>query len=149
MDPIDCNCAALRQASRFVSRFYDEALAPAGLGINQYSILARLRRCEFSTIQDLARMLVMDRSTLGHLLRPLEQRGLVRLSQKAEDGRCRQVCLTPQGEARLEAARPLWQAAQHSFETAFGPDDARALREALAAVTALSPTIPETTQAQP
>ncbi len=76
-EPEVCNCAALRQAARRVTRLYDEALAPTGLGANQYSILVRLSGGP-STIQELAQRLVMDRSTLGHLLRPLEKRGLVR-----------------------------------------------------------------------
>src|SRR6267143_6983354 len=80
-----CNCAALRQAARRVTRLYDEVLAPIGLGVNQYSILARLNRVGPSTIQELARLLVMDRSTLGHLLRPLEKRGLVTLKISDQD----------------------------------------------------------------
>jgi DNA-binding MarR family transcriptional regulator len=58
-----------------VTKLYDDALAPVGLGGNQFSILARLSLGDPRTIQDLARLLVMDRSTLGHLLRPLEKRG--------------------------------------------------------------------------
>src|SRR5207244_12483078 len=49
---------------------YDDALAPIGLGANQFSIMARLSLLGPTPIQDLARVLVMDRSTLGHLLRP-------------------------------------------------------------------------------
>src|SRR5437762_6318726 len=71
VEPEICNCAALRQAARRVTRLYDDALAPTGLGLNQFSILARLSLVGPSTIQDLARLLIMDRSTLGHLLRPL------------------------------------------------------------------------------
>src|SRR6185295_11571068 len=88
-EPEVCSCAALRQAARRVTRLYDDALAPTGLGVNQFSILARLSHVGASTIQDLARPLVMDRSTLGHLLRPLEKRGLVRLDVSDEDGRSR------------------------------------------------------------
>lgn len=136
MASADCNCAALRQASRFVSRLYDEALAPAGLGINQYSVLARLNRLGPLVMQDLARALVMDRSTLGHLLRPLEKRGLVQLAICA-DARCRLVSLTPDGGALLVEARPLWMAAQAAFERQFGSAEAATLREALAAVVTL------------
>jgi DNA-binding MarR family transcriptional regulator len=75
VEPEICNCAALRQAARHVTKLYDDALAPVGLGGNQFSILARLSLGDPRTIQDLARLLVMDRSTLGHLLRPLEKRG--------------------------------------------------------------------------
>src|SRR2546423_12638942 len=76
VEPEICNCGALRQAARRVTKLYDDALVPVGLGVNQYSILARLNRGGPSRIQDLAWLLVMDRSTLGHLLRPLERRGL-------------------------------------------------------------------------
>src|SRR6202007_589648 len=85
VEPEICNCGALRQAARRVTKLYDDALAPIGLGINQYSILARLNRVGPSTIQNLARLLVMDRSTLGHLLRPLEKRGFVKLKVSEQD----------------------------------------------------------------
>ena len=136
----ECNCAALRQASRFVTRIYDEALAPVGLGINQFSILARLGRQGPLVMQDLARALVMDRSTLGHLLRPLARRDLVFFAADGADARCRLVSLTPAGEALLAAARPLWAAAQDRFERQFGTGQATALRAALADVVARQPT---------
>src|SRR5215471_18043751 len=97
VDPEICNCGALRQAARRVTRLYDEALAPVGLSTNQFSILARLNRVGPSTIQELARLLVMDRSTLGHLLRPLEKRGFVRLEISKSDRRSRVVRLTQAG----------------------------------------------------
>src|SRR6266436_6352729 len=99
LEPETCNCAALRQAARRVTRLYDEALAPTGLGVNQFSILARLSRVGRSTIQDVARLLVMDRSTLGHLLRPLEKRGLVKLEVSQRDRRSRMLVLTQTGDA--------------------------------------------------
>ena len=40
--PEICNCLALRQATRHVSQFYDQFLAPTGLRGTQFSILARL-----------------------------------------------------------------------------------------------------------
>lgn len=126
-----CNCAALRQAARRVTKLYDEALTPAGLGLNQYSILSRLSRVGPSTIQDLAELLVMDRSTLGHLLVPLERRGLVRRDVSAEDRRSRAIALTAEGRALLAKARPLWTKAQQRFESAFGERDALDLRTVL------------------
>ena len=130
-EPEICSCAALRQAARRVTRLYDDALAPTGLGVNQYSILARLNRVGPSTIQDLARRLVMDRSTLGHLLRPLEKRGLVRLHVSEEDGRSHVTTLTPAGRAVVAKGRPLWARAQQRFASAFGEKSALELRTAL------------------
>jgi DNA-binding MarR family transcriptional regulator len=136
VEPEICNCAALRQAARRVTRFYDEALAPTGLGVNQFSILARLSRVgpmssPQCAIQDLARLLVMDRSTLGHLLRPLEKRGLVKLDVSEQDRRSCIVALTPAGKAAVAKARSRWAAAQRRFESAFGKDAAVELRTVL------------------
>jgi DNA-binding MarR family transcriptional regulator len=131
LEPEICNCAALRQAARRVTRLYDDALAPIGLGVNQFSILARLSIVGPSTIQDLARLLVMDRSTLGHLLRPLEKRGFVRLDVSEEDRRSRMIALTETGKAAVAKARPRWAAAQRRFESTFGKEAALELRNVL------------------
>jgi DNA-binding MarR family transcriptional regulator len=131
VEPEICNCAALRQAARRVTRLYDEALAPAGLGVNQFSILARLSRVGRSTIQDLAGLLVMDRSTLGHLLRPLEKRGFIKLEVSEQDRRSRTIALTQVGKAAAAKARPRWAAAQRRFESTFGREAALELRTVL------------------
>ena len=74
-----CHCAVLRKASRHVSQVYDLAVAPAGLKTTQFSLLAAIHRNgeESSTMGELAEVMVMDRSTLGHNLRPLKHNGLI------------------------------------------------------------------------
>src|SRR5260370_16116907 len=126
-----CTCAALRQAARRVTKLYDDALAPIGLSVNQFSILARLSLVGPRTIQDLARLLVMDRSTLGHLLRPLEKRALVQLDISERDRRNRLVALTQAGKAAVAMAGPRWAAAQRQFERTFGQESALELRTML------------------
>jgi len=133
--PEICSCSALRQAARHVTRLYDGALAPAGLGLNQYSILAKLDRLGPKILQDLAGLLVMDRTTLGHLLRPLETRKLVRISPSKDDRRQRIISLTPAGASLLKAAKPLWANAERQFQQVFGADDAFDLRVTLKQVT--------------
>ena len=126
--PGHCSCSALRQAARHVTRLYDAALEPVGLGLNQYAILARLGRLGPRPLGELAGNLVMDRSTLGHLLRPLEARGLVAIRTDARDGRRRLIGLTAAGEALRTQAAPLWHAAETRFAAAFGVAEAHALR---------------------
>jgi DNA-binding MarR family transcriptional regulator len=130
-----CSCGALRQAARHVTRFYDRALTPVGLGLNQYSILSRLDRLGPSNLQDLADNLVMDRSTLGHLLRPLEARGLLAMKPAPTDRRARIIRLTAEGQALLRQARPLWAGAETEFQRQFGADAAETLRQLLVNVT--------------
>jgi DNA-binding MarR family transcriptional regulator len=131
VEPELCNCGALRQAARRVTKLYDDALSPIGLGVNQFSILARLSLVGPSTIQNLARLLVMDRSTLGHLLRPLEKRGLIKLEVSEQDRRSRMVALTQLGKAVVAKALPRWALAQRRFESTFGKEAALEFRTVL------------------
>ena len=68
-----CNNTALRKATRRVSQLYDSVLAPTGLRSTQRSILLSIARLESPSLGQLAASLVLDRSALGHNLRPLER----------------------------------------------------------------------------
>jgi DNA-binding MarR family transcriptional regulator len=118
-----CSAAVLRMAARRVSQFYDAYLAPEDLKVSQYSVLSTAaRRRELPpTVNELADELGMDRSTLGHNLRPLERDGFVVLEPDAEDKRVRRVVVTELGRAKREACKKLWTLAQSRFEEAFGP----------------------------
>ena len=136
IEPNSCNCAALRKASRRMSQFYDSALAPCGLKSTQFAMLAEIeRRAEAPpTIRDLAERLVMDQSTIGQNLRPLEREGLIALVTDETDRRSRRVKLTKAGRALIVAALPLWNAAQARFEGGFGQGAAADLRNVLAGI---------------
>jgi DNA-binding MarR family transcriptional regulator len=131
-----CNCLAIRQAARHVSQFYDQLLAPSGLRATQFAILSRLQRGGPMTINELAAKLVMDRTTLGRNLLPLEREGLVEIGPGATDRRRREVRLSTVGAARLAAARRGWAQAQQRFDAVFGPERAAALRDLLREVVA-------------
>jgi DNA-binding MarR family transcriptional regulator len=127
-NPAACNCLALRQAARHVTQFYDEYFATSGVRATQYSILARLDRKGPMTINALAAELVMDRTTLGRNIRPLQRDGLVAIGPGEADRRKKEVRLTAVGSARFAAAQKEWTKAQADFERAFGARRARALR---------------------
>ena len=127
-NPAACNCLALRQATRHVTQFYDQCLTPAGVRATQYSILARLDRKGPLTINALAAELVMDRTTLGRNVRPLQRDGLVAIGPGETDRRKKELRLTPGGLSRFAAAQKEWTKAQADFERAFGVRRAKALR---------------------
>jgi DNA-binding MarR family transcriptional regulator len=127
-NPAACNCLALRQATRHVTQFYDECLTPSGVRATQYSLLARLDRRGPMTINALAAELVMDRTTLGRNIRPLQRDGLVAIGPEKADRRKKELRLTPLGSARFAAAQKEWTKAQENFERAFGTRRAKALR---------------------
>jgi DNA-binding MarR family transcriptional regulator len=131
---VACTCGSLRKASRRISQFYDAALAPAGIKSTQFSILSEVERGSIAgplTMCELAAAMVMDRSTLGHNLRPLERDGLVVMRPARHDRRKRHVELTSKGKSLLPRARHLWRRAEDRFERIFGKDAAAELRAVL------------------
>ena len=106
-----CYATAMRKASRRLTQLYDDALEQSGLRSTQLAIMAELDRRSKKppTMAELASALVMDRSALGHNLRPLERDGLIVLLEGEKDRRRRNVALTSRGEERFREAKKLWQ----------------------------------------
>jgi len=125
-NPAACNCLALRQAARHVSQFYDQFLAPHGLRMTQYSILARLQRRGTMSINLLA-----AETTLGRNILPLQREGLISISPGRVDRRSKELRLTKAGAERCRAALKGWRQAQAQFEAAFGRKCAETLRALL------------------
>src|SRR5713226_4929280 len=134
--PEDCNCLALRQAARHVTQFYDQLLAPTGLRTTQFSILSRLRRKGPMSINALAADLVMDRTTLGRNILPLQRDGLIEAATGIEDRRRKELRVTEAGARRVEGALNAWGKAQAGFEAAVGGGRAADLRGLLRSVVA-------------
>jgi len=132
----DCNCFAVRSAARHVSQLYDQILAPVGLRVTQFSILAKLGRQGPLTINALADAMVMDRTSLGRTIQPLERDGLIRTEPALTDRRAKEVHLTKAGEKRLQAGVKAWARAQARFEAGFGAKRAAELRTLLRAAVA-------------
>jgi DNA-binding MarR family transcriptional regulator len=136
--PSPCHCLALRQAARRVTQLYESYLAPFGLRSSQFSVLARLARLGPRSINELAEDIVMDRTTMGRAIRPLERDGLVAIGA-AEDGRKRVVRLTPAGTALYRKAVVEWRKAQDQFERSYGAAPAQKLRATLREVVSAVP----------
>jgi DNA-binding MarR family transcriptional regulator len=134
--PQDCNCLAVRQAARHITQFYDQFLAPSGLRTTQFSILAKLRRMDSMTINALAAEMVMDRTTLGRNILPLERDGLIAVEQGHHDRRSKELRVTEAGQARFREGVKGWREAQRRFEAAFGVDRTADMRTLLHAVAA-------------
>ena len=117
-----CLCNALRQASRAVSRLYDEELRGVGLRTTQYSLLSHLNRASEVRQRDLGGLTSLDETTLTRNLRPLIDSGWVAIGT-GEDRREKLVRLTKAGAAKLQKARPAWECAQERMRSRL-PDGA-------------------------
>ena len=128
-----CYCIVLRKASRRLSAIYDEALAPLGINIAQYSAISNIRRNAPVSLTDLAARLELDRSTVGRNMKVLERMGLV-AAATGEDQREAALSLTPEGHALYDKAFPIWKDVQKRIEDRLGAEHSRQLNDLLAAI---------------
>ena len=131
-----CTCFNLRKASRAVTQLFDEKLKPSGLLATQFTILVAISVAGNGTMNNLAKGLVMDRTTLTRNLKPLEKQGLI-VIQPGEDQRVRVVSLTDEGRAALAKALPLWDEAQAYVVEGLGQQGWKALLSGLSDTTSL------------
>src|SRR5258708_8082501 len=129
-------CTSLRQAAVAATQIYEEALEPSGLKITMFRLLLWISEAGQPTISELARIVDLDRSTLGRNLKVLERSGHVQLSG-GQDERSKIVSLTAKGRTRFEKALPLWAKAQQTMRARLGdekaavyPTQAKAKRQA-------------------
>lgn len=133
-DPLICNGAALRKATRRITQLYDAVLAPCGLSVSQRSVLIHIKRASSPTMTELAHAMVLDRSALARNIKPLARAGYLVQCRDPLDRRSRRVELTEAGRAKLAESNLLWQVAQRRFEEVYGPERAATLRVALAEI---------------
>ncbi|MCW5772770.1 MAG: MarR family transcriptional regulator [Rhodospirillaceae bacterium] len=129
-----CLCLHVQRAARALARLFDEALRPVDLTNGQFSLLMSLNRPEPPTIGSVSTLLAMDRTTLTAALKPLERRGLVKISVDREDRRSRRLALTAAGRRALVAALPIWRRTHAEIERRLLGENADRLRGDLRAL---------------
>lgn len=134
-----CLCLHTQRAARVLARRFDEALQPAGLTNEQFSLLMALNRPEAPPMGKVAALLGADRTTLTAALKPLVRRGLARIAVDPGDRRVRRVALTADGLARLAAALPLWTRSHAELEAELADTDPGRLRRDLVSLSAPRP----------
>lgn len=126
-----CLCIAVRKASRRMTTVYDDALAPAGINLAQYSLLKNIRRMAPVSLTDLGAAMDLDRSTIGRNIKVLERMGLAR-PVAGKDQREASIELTEAGQSILTLAIPLWEQAQQAINAKLGPANVAQLEQLLA-----------------
>ncbi|KQW82515.1 MarR family winged helix-turn-helix transcriptional regulator [Brevundimonas sp. Root1279] len=133
-DDLPCVCGRLRRTSRALTRLYDEALAPTGLTVTQFSVMRTLGRLEHPNLAELAEATAHEKSALWRTLQPLVKKGWV-ASAPVAGKRGGRLAVTDVGRGKLEEAMPGWRAAQARVSETLGPREA-ALIELLSEVEA-------------
>jgi DNA-binding MarR family transcriptional regulator len=124
----------VQRAARALARRFDEALRPFELTNGQFSLLMSLNRPESPPMGPVASLLAMDRTTLTAALKPLERRGLVKVSPDPSDRRSRILKLTAKGRNLMARAVPVWKRVHDEIELFLpdaGPEELRRSLRAL------------------
>jgi DNA-binding MarR family transcriptional regulator len=129
-----CLCLHVQRAARSLARRFDDALRPLDLTNGQFSLLMSLNRPVPPPMGPVASLLAMDRTTLTAALKPLERRGLVKISPDPADRRSRILQLTGKGQQVLASAVPVWESTHREVEQLIPNDDPESLRIAMRAL---------------
>ena len=129
-----CLCLHTQRAARALARRFDEALRPLDLTNGQFSLLMSLNRPQPPNLGSVADLLAMDRTTLTAALKPLERRGLVKVSIDKNDRRGRLLVITSAGRTLLNKAFPVWKKTHAQVEKDITGMSADRLREVLRAL---------------
>jgi DNA-binding MarR family transcriptional regulator len=133
LSPVDCACFNTRKTARVLGQVYDRALEPSGLKNTQFTALAVAADYDGISITELSQAMEIERTTLTRNLKLLERDGLLKVGP-GPDGRSKMVVLTPKGRRRLDAALPLWRAAQQRVLREFGAKRWESLQKELDAM---------------
>lgn len=118
-----CACLYVRRADRQLSQLYDRCLRLVGIRSTQYGMLFCVAELPEPYISDIGRILNMDQTTVTRNVEKLEKLGLVTSRPHPGDPRKKMVQLSPSGAAKLDEARPLWEAAQKRVLEYMGEED--------------------------
>lgn len=116
----ECYCFATRKAARRLTQMYDAKLAPCGIKSTQLMILSAIDRKKELTVNELARIMILDRTTTGKNLKPMEREGYLESTVSEKDRRSRSITLTPKGRNLLKRGYPLWKSAHEDFMRTHG-----------------------------
>ncbi|HXC94544.1 MAG TPA: MarR family transcriptional regulator [Edaphobacter sp.] len=117
-----------------MARRFDDELRPLGLTNGQFSLMMSLNRPEPPSMAAVASLLAMDRTTLTAALKPLERRGLVKITANPADRRGRLMALTPKGRGLLTRAVPIWKSTHLAVEGLLSDSEPDLLRKNLRAL---------------
>jgi MarR family transcriptional regulator for hemolysin len=121
----------LTQASRVVSRGFDEALSAAGGSLPIWLILLSLKAATLGSQRDLAESVGVQEATISHHLNTMVGQGLLTRERDPANRRVHQVRLTEAGEAAFLRLRDAAMAFDQRLRRGLSDSQTRALERLL------------------
>jgi DNA-binding MarR family transcriptional regulator len=115
----ECIAYRVRLVNRVITNIYDRALQPLGIKFNQANILTMLSLTYRATSADIARVLLMEKSTVSRTVARMKNNGWINVESQG-DGTSPLVTVTPQGRKIMAAMHAQWEKAQQRASELLG-----------------------------
>jgi len=122
----DCIAYRVRLLNRVITNIYDRALKPIGIKVNQANILTMLSLTDRATSADIARVLLMEKSTVSRTMDRMRRNGWINVA--GGDGPSQIVSVTAEGRKIMAAAHVQWKKAQQRASHLLGDKGVAAVR---------------------
>ncbi|MDF7824958.1 MarR family winged helix-turn-helix transcriptional regulator [Pontiellaceae bacterium B12227] len=139
----------LMHNGRLLERAIEEELASSGLHHGQGRILINIQRTSGITQAALARQMDVKPSTITNMLKPLEQKKLIKRKTDPKTNRAQVVSLTPAGTTACSEIQAAWDRIEARLQKHLPQDGRAGLFQSLETiVTTLGGTLPTTGEAE-
>ena len=126
-----CALFDVNRLSRLLTGLYNAKMKDVPLSISQYTLIVNIEALAPARVTEVAKALLMDRTSVTRLTEPLITRGLLKIEQSEEDRRVKNLTVTTKGRNALRASEQAWREAQLAFYEAVGPEQWKLLRKTL------------------
>ncbi len=124
--PYLINRAGMRLAAQF-----GRDIAPSGVGVQEWRVLAALAAMGEQRLSDLAELTSIELSTLSRLVGRMARDGLVRRGRADRDRRALRVALTAEGRRRTRAVIPTARRYERAALAGLSAREAQSLKRLL------------------
>lgn len=123
-----CLAYRVRLLNRVITNIYDRALRPLGVKVNQATILTMLSLTDRASSADIARALMMEKSTVSRTVERMRDNGWITITGHG-NGPSQVISVTPKGRRLMAAAHAQWEKAQKQAAELLGEEGVAAVRK--------------------
>jgi DNA-binding MarR family transcriptional regulator len=124
----ECIAYRVRILNRVITGIYDRTLQPLGIKINQANILTMLSLTYHASSTDIARVLLMEKSTVSRTVDRMRKNGWISIAGQGEEPSL-VITVTPKGRKLMAAVHAEWRKAQKQAAELLGEEGVAAIRK--------------------
>ncbi len=124
----ECIAYRVRLLNRVITGIYDRALQPLGIKINQANILTMLSLTDRATSTDIAKVLLMEKSTVSRTVNRMRENGWISVAGQGDEPSF-EITVTPKGRKLMAGVHAGWKKAQRQAAELLGEEGVTAVRK--------------------